>query len=353
MTIIDRFSLEGKVALVTGGGGLRAGRLSSPCRRYTCATFPMRTANMQTCTWNEYRLSRLMLGTAQLGMAYGIANVTGRPDYHRALQLLAAAAEGGVNCFDTAAAYGESEAVLGRALRELGLAEDAVVVTKVRPLDDAERANPATAARAIEHSVAQSRRRFNDACLPLVMFHREADAVYLDVLEDLKVRGWLRHAGVSCDHQVEPAHRLLATKGVAAVQVPGSMLDRRHQRGGVFRAAAARGAAVFVRSVYLQGLLLMREESIPPALRAVVPVRRRLEGIAAAADMSLAELALRYVLGQEGVSCVVVGAETAEQVRENLRMAGRGPLAPDLIEAVATAAADVPSMIITPRLWNR
>lgn len=305
---------------------------------------------MQTCTWNEYELSRLMLGTAQLGMAYGIANVRGRPDYRTALQLLEAAAEGGVNCFDTAAAYGESEAVLGRALQELGLAEQAVVATKVRPLDEAERANPAAATRAIERSVAESRHRFGDACLPLVMFHREADARYLDVLEDLKARGWMRYAGVSCDHEFKAANRLL--DGVAAVQVPGSVLDRRHQCGGVFRAAAARGVAVFVRSVYLQGLLLMPEEAVPPALRVVVPVRRRLEAVAAAAGISLMELALRYMLAQGGVLCVVVGAETAEQVRENIRMVSRGPLDADLVEAIDAVPIDVPDAVLTPRLWN-
>lgn len=69
---------------------------------------------MQTCTWNEYDLSRLMLGTAQLGMAYGVANTAGRPDFRQAVRLIAAAADGGVNCFDTAAAYGDSEVILGR-----------------------------------------------------------------------------------------------------------------------------------------------------------------------------------------------------------------------------------------------
>ena len=56
-----------------------------------------------------------MLGTAQLGLAYGVANTTGRPDFHQAVRLIAAAAEGGVNCFDTAAAYGDMR--IGRKRR--------------------------------------------------------------------------------------------------------------------------------------------------------------------------------------------------------------------------------------------
>jgi aryl-alcohol dehydrogenase-like predicted oxidoreductase len=48
--------------------------------------------------------------------------------------MIAGAFEGGVNCLDTAAAYGESEAVIGRALTELGLADRMWVVTKVPPI---------------------------------------------------------------------------------------------------------------------------------------------------------------------------------------------------------------------------
>ena len=78
---------------------------------------------MLTSTWNNEQLSRLMLGTVQFGMPYGVANRTGQPSYPDVVAILAAAVEGGVNCFDTAAAYGTSEDVLGRALRELGIAD--------------------------------------------------------------------------------------------------------------------------------------------------------------------------------------------------------------------------------------
>jgi len=307
---------------------------------------------METYTWQDYEFSRLTLGTAQLGMAYGVANTAGQPDLQQAVRLIAAASEGGVNCFDTAAAYGESEVVLGRALHELRLAESVVVVTKVRALTEAELAEPTLAALAIEHSVSESRRRLGLGCLPVVLFHRELDAVHIDVLEDLKGRGWLRYAGVSCDHQPGPAIRLLDTNSVAAVQLPGSILDRRHQRGGVFSNAVAHGAAVFIRSVYLQGLLLMPEESIPASLRAVVPLRHGLAALASASGMTLPELALRYMLSQAGVASVVVGAETAQQASENAFWASRGPLSADLVDAVDAAVVDLPDPVITPRLWK-
>lgn len=306
---------------------------------------------MQTTTWNGYSLSRLMLGTVQLGMPYGIANRTGQPDYDRARAILAAAADGGVNCLDTAAAYGESEAIVGRALQELRLADRMVVVTKVRALTPAEAGNTAAAARAIEQSVAESRRRLHLDCIPIVLFHREADAVHLDVLEKLKARGWLRHAGVSCDSRPGPAADLAGRSEVGALQIPANILDRRHVDSGAFRIAAAHGVAVFIRSVYLQGLLLMAETSVPEHLRAVLPVRRRLEAIAGAAGMTLAELALRYVLGQRGVTCVLTGVETVEQVKDNIALFERGPLPADVTGAVDSVVPDLPEAVVTPWMW--
>jgi len=97
------------------------------------------------------------------------------------LAIIAAAIEGGVNAFDTAAAYGTSEEVLGRAPHELGVTDRVVVVTKVRPLTPAEFADPGLAGLAIEQSVAESRRRLD--CLPVVLFHRETDAVHFDALK--------------------------------------------------------------------------------------------------------------------------------------------------------------------------
>ena len=151
-----------------------------------------------------------MLGTVQFGMPYGVANRTGQPTYRDVLAIVAAAVEGGINCFDTAAAYGTSEEVLGRALHELRIADRVVVVTKVRPLRGAELADGVLASRAIEQSVADSRRRLQLDCLPVVLFHREADAAYSEVLDRLQAQGWLRYAGVSCDNRPGPASTFVA-----------------------------------------------------------------------------------------------------------------------------------------------
>lgn len=304
-----------------------------------------------TLSIDDANLSRLMLGTVQFGMPYGVANRVGQPAYEDVRAIMVAALDGGINGFDTAAAYGESEAVLGRVLQDLTVADRVVVVTKVKPLTAEELADPGLAERAIEQSVATSRQRLRIDCLPIVLFHREVDARYLDVLEKLTSRGWLRTAGVSCDNRPGPAMDFVTSGHAAALQLPANLLDRRHQRSGVFQAAAAAGVAVFIRSVYLQGLLTMPPPEIPPALRALAPVCERVAGIAGRAGITAAELAVRYMLSQPGVTSVLTGVETVRQIRDNLDYFSRGPLAADLVQAIDQAVPDLPENMLTPSMW--
>ncbi|NLO74086.1 MAG: aldo/keto reductase [candidate division WS1 bacterium] len=302
--------------------------------------------------WRDYRLSSMMLGTVQLGLPYGIANHAGQPDYEEARAIVKTALDGGVNCFDTAATYGSSEEVLGRVLADLGVAERVVVVTKIQPLRSDELADETLAFRGIEASVAESRRRLGLDCLPVVLFHREVEARYLSALEPLQARGWVRYIGVSCDNRPGPAGQFAATPGVAALQIPANLLDPRHCQGGSLSAAAAHEVAVFIRSVFLQGLLLMPEEAVPAALQAVIPVRRQLSVLAEEAGMTLAELAVRYVLGLQGVTSALLGAETAAQVQESLRFFNHGALNVEVQAALEKIVPRLPETLLTPSLWQ-
>ncbi|HXG23721.1 MAG TPA: aldo/keto reductase, partial [Chthonomonadales bacterium] len=127
----------------------------------------------------DFAFSRLMLGTVQWGMPYGIANRQGQPTYEEARAILACAYEGGVNCLDTAAAYGTSEEVIGRALEELGLKDHFIVVTKLRHLRHKEFTKQEAEAE-IEDSVRSSLRRLRRESLPIVLFHDIEDLRYIE-----------------------------------------------------------------------------------------------------------------------------------------------------------------------------
>lgn len=281
----------------------------------------------------------IVLGTVQLGGAYGVANRTGQPSFETAVAMIRAALDGGITTFDTAAAYGESEVVLGRALRALGN-PDVTVITKVQPMGGDE----------LEQALRASAERLQLERIPAVLFHREPDEASWDALLRLRDAGLAGRVGVSVGHDPEAARRWVRHPGTDLVQIPANVLDFRHDE--VFVAAASAGTEMHVRSVFLQGLLLMPEGDIPEALSAVLPVRRKLAAIAADAGISLAELALRYVLGLPGHVRAVLGSETVEQVRQNVRLAMCGPLEPALSERVRLSVPRLPEKILTPGLWR-
>lgn len=204
--------------------------------------------------------SSLMLGTVQFGLNYGIANTHGKPSFDTVKQILKTAADSGITALDTAASYGKSEEVLGKALTVLGLKDKMSVVSKVPPVP--EDCDPA---EFIENSVRNSLRRLQLPVIPVILFHRESDYRYLPELRALIEKGLILEAGVSLDSQPY-AH---VADQVAYVQIPCNVMDHRFDE-----AIRNHKGHIFIRSVYLQGMLLMPEEKILPEL---VPHRRKLE----------------------------------------------------------------------------
>lgn len=299
----------------------------------------------------EIRFSRLVVGTVQFGLPYGIANRVGQPSLDDVCAILSYAVDHGATTLDTAAEYGESESVLGRALRTIGALDRVTVITKVRPVRHmAKEKTPENVRHWIRDSVHASLARLGLDVLPLCLFHDTNDIDYLDILLELRKEGLVQHVGVSV---LTPDQMpwVLSVPEVEAIQIAASMLDQRIHRAGDLARGAAAGLAIFVRSIYLQGLLVMPIQEIIPALQRVIPVRQALEQIAADAGLTMAEMALRYGLSLHGVTGVLTGVETLEQMQANAAFVARGPLAPDVVKAIHDAVPDLPDTILFPWHW--
>jgi len=288
--------------------------------------------------------SRIMLGTVQFGLEYGIANVAGKPSFDRVCDIVKTAFEGGVTALDTAAAYGTSEEVLGAALERLGLREAMAVVSKVPPIPDG---TDAEAERFIEHSIRGSLQRLRLDQLAVCLLHREDDLRHLPLLEKMVERGLIAGAGVSLDSD----RFLTEAANVRYIQLPYNVLDRRFD--AFWSVAIQKKIYVFSRSVYLQGLLLMPEAHIRPSLSEVIPVRRDLETVAREAGCTMAELCMRYALSNPAVASVLTGVDTPEQMRENLRVAALGPLPAAVLDRIQACVPDLPESLVRPALWGR
>jgi len=291
----------------------------------------------------------LALGTAQLGMPYGVANVTGKPAPDVARDMVGAALAAGVRQFDTSRHYGDSEIVLGAALADLDPAGSARV-TSTLP-SDADAAD----AGAVLAAAAESVRRLGRP-LDALLLHDEAaldgwEAGVGRAMEGVLDAGLAGALGVSV-YSLSRARQALGIPILTRLQLPSSVLDRRFARDGAFDAAARRGGAGAGRSVFLQGLLLMPADRLPVRLDAARPYVARFQACAAALGLSPAMAALGFARAMWPDACLVVGAETREQLTDNIR-AVAVPLPDAAVAALGRAFDVVPETVVNPCLWPK
>lgn len=291
---------------------------------------------------------RLVLGTAQLGMPYGVANVTGKPDDVLACRIVEAAWALGIREFDTAQAYGDSEQVLGRALAKLGVTDQARIVSKLDPKINYGNRD------AVRNAVSESMRRLGVRKLYGLMIHDEDHLEALEgemgrTLRSLTDDRMVEHVGISV-YSPRKALKALSLDVIEIIQVPANVLDRRMRDAGVFTFAREKKKQVYVRSVFLQGVLLMSADELPSKLGCARDVLKTLRTTAEEHDTSLMRIALGYVRDAYADAKVVFGAELPEQVRANCTFWKRGVSHP-LLMCLENAFPNVDERIVDPRQW--
>ena len=286
--------------------------------------------------------------------------------YESAAEILDYAAQAGINYFDTAPmyGYGESEELIGRALRRhpdkriyVGDKAGFYVQWEGEVLGQ-EKNVPAkfTDRAALIHAMKQSLWLLQRDHFDLLSIHEfnqpqwqidydTGDSVILEVLEDLKKEGLVANIGIG-GWDLHLAARLIATGRIDAAMVPGgmSLLDRpicdevlpaaRQQNAGIILGGAFGQGNPFLLSKNRAGVrkyLLESEDE-----RRVVTGRQlmKLYDLADELDVSMFEMALRYVLAFPEIHCHAAGARAVEHLRANVAAVEKGPLARDAVEAI-------------------
>ncbi len=292
----------------------------------------------------------LVLGTAQFGSFYGIANKTGQPEQIAANAIIREAWENGISEFDTAQGYGTSEEVLGKALFELRITKEARIISKFDP--SLNHLN----AIALSNALDKSLRKLRVPYLFCMMLHREEmislwDKGLENILGDFVSSGRVKHIGISV-YSPEKAIQALNTDGIDMVQLPTNILDKRFVEAGVFQLADKKGKTIYIRSVFLQGLILMDTDEIPEKMSFARPVLERLKHLSEDLGLTRQEIALGYIKFTIPNTRVVFGADTSEQVKKNLLCWNKEP-SQYMINQVNKLFDCVDEKILNPTLWPK
>jgi len=254
----------------------------------------------------------LILGTAQLGLNYGISNNTGQPSRDQSYEILEMAHNAGVKILDTAFAYGNAEKVIG----ELN-GNRFKIISKLPDLSNNEfQKNCKKISTFISKSLENTKQEHLHAYLlhSLDNLKNGGELVWKQ-LRDLKNQGLTKKIGYSL-YSPKQLDIYFDQYKPDIVQIPMNILDREFQKSGWLKKLKDNGVEIHVRSVFLQGLLLMSyEEQIlkfPMHKNTWELFRNELKEFGGTA----LDYSLGFIKGLEEIDEMVIGVNSAYELKE-------------------------------------
>ena len=251
---------------------------------------------------------KMVLGTAQFCMDYGIANVAGKPTPKEVFGILSLAWEKGIRCFDTAPGYG-SEKVLGEFIKVNGLRNEAKVLTKIPS-----RERSSNFRQFIRTSIEASLKNL-DCPVAVLFFHHAADSILMledpNFFENLLHEYPVARLGVSV-YETQSVAKLSECQFELAFQFPFNVLDRRFENVGMAKNKR------YARSIFLQGLLTSRNGLRPNAPKPLLALQKRYYEKLAEHPITPVQFAVSFVAFNDAVDYFLFGVDTESQLREIL-----------------------------------
>ena len=279
-------------------------------------------------------------------LCLGCMNFGWRTNEQDSVQIIHHALEMGINLVDTADMYGKgaSEEILGKALKQSGRRDKIVLATKVHyPMSDDPNARGSSRRHIIEGCEASLRRLQTDY-IDLYQLHDPSAEVPIDetlrALDDLIQRGWVRYIGASSFAAWEIVEALWVSKEYRlnrfiSEQPPYNLLDRRIERE-LIPMAETYGIGLLVWSPLAMGFLTGRYRRSEPAptdsrfhifsqdwwkehhIDAAYDVVEEVEKLSAEKGCTPTQLNLAWCMQQPGVTSVIIGPRTIEQLKDCL-----------------------------------
>ena len=256
--------------------------------------------------------NKLILGTVQFGLHYGINNSKGKPDFGEVCSILDAAIASGITTLDTAPAYGDAIQVIGKyhQIRKSRFA----IISKF---------HASNASKNISKELGDSLEILQIPFIDVYLFHSYQDYLEnpsaLECLIQEKERGRIKKIGVSI-YTNDQLKEIIKNKNVDLVQLPYNLLDNNSQRGDLIQQAKDIGLMIHTRSVFLQGLFFTDLENLPQKLSPLKTYLKQIRNIVEENEISLSALALQYVLTNSFIDGVLIGVDSTHQLQENISM---------------------------------
>lgn len=284
----------------------------------------------------------LILGTANFGNVYGLANQGKSISAEESKLIIEWAQSNGINHFDTAIAYGNAEHLLGIYL-------DKTISPSVNAKLDEESCQ---SGELVIQRTKEILTRIGVSQLSVLYLHNDAlldSSIGPEIqrgLEAVLDLGLTKSVGVSVYSEERIYECKRKVPKLTAFQVPENICDRRLIGSQKVLELANEGNSFQVRSIFLQGLLLMNPKDIPSNLISSHTVITQVRDFGERHSFSNVDLCLGYAESIPWAEGIIVGVASLKQLQEICAANHSLPVGWD------TSISRLPEDILDPRKWN-
>ncbi|MBG0859630.1 MAG: aldo/keto reductase [Bacteroidales bacterium] len=283
--------------------------------------------------------SKIILGTVQFGLNYGINNTSGVPATEDVFEIINYAYNHGIKVLDTADAYGNACEVIGKYN---AVYPGRLLINTKFKLNDL----------PVRVQLGRSLIKLHTDHINVYFFHSFKDFVNIDMeqkdLEAFKTTGTINKVGLSV-YDNEELRTAIESDKIEVIQFPFNLLDNRSQRADLMKYAKEKGKELQCRSVFLQGLFFKSPDNLPPLLTPLRPYLKMIDDLSKEADISIETLAFSYAMNQPEIDYVVIGVDNLIQLETNLQIAHYSidPVIIDIINRIHVQEVE----LLYPKNW--
>ena len=252
-------------------------------------------------------LQKIILGTAQFGMKYGVANKFGKIKSPEIIKILDFLKRKSLSSLDTASSYNLSEKEIEKFYKKRML--------KFKIITKYSYSNKYSITRQYENSVK------NLGYLPnTILAHSYKDYIsknFHKEIKKLKKKYPIKKVGVSLYNENE-LEKVLKFRKPDVVQVPVNILDKRFLQNKIVKILKKKSIKVLARSIFLQGLFFKKKTFIFRKFKNVKSTFKILENICKKENLTLSELSLIWTFKRRELDNIILGVDSLNQLKSNL-----------------------------------
>ena len=257
---------------------------------------------------------KLIIGTAQFGLNYGISNTDGKTPGREVNEILQFADSNKIVTLDTAYMYCDSENTIGLYLKSHPN-EKWDVISKLPKLENNE--NIKSSFDEIFH---QSKALLGNS-LNTYLAHDAKQFLYNQTVRNrlhfIKQKGLVSKIGVSV-YSEEEINEVLKLSDIDVIQLPLNVLDHRLIKSNTLKRIKQHDIEIHVRSVFLQGLFFLSDMELKAKFLDAFDAINIIKNIAMDYNLNLRDLALLFVKNIPEVDKIIIGVNNLKQLKDNI-----------------------------------